>query len=80
MKEVYINLKEQGDCFIWRYLQEKCKSDLVSIDDLIWVIEELIADNEKLQEEFEDLENNLRDNYKPLSRSDYTGDSYDDNF
>ena len=31
-------------------------------------------------EDYEELEQDLEDNYRPLSRSEYTGDSYDDRF
>lgn len=49
-------------------------------DSIIPMIQDLLGEIHKLQEEYEDLQNDLESNYKPLSRSDYTGDSYDDRF
>lgn len=50
MKEIYINLKEQDEYFVWKWLQKKHKKDLVSIDELISDIEDLICDVEHLEE------------------------------
>lgn len=44
------------------------------------MIESLLIEIDTLQEKYDDLEQDLKDNYRPLPRSEYTGDSYDDRF
>ena len=80
MENVLIDIRQYEKYHVGRYLQKEFKKDLVSVEDLIGTIEELLADNEHLLEKYEDLVDDLEGNYRPLSRSDYTGDSYDDNF
>ena len=43
-------------------------------------IEDLEAEVEHLQQEYRKLEQDLQDNYQPLPRSAYTGDSDDDRY
>ena len=52
------------------------------IDDngMTELIEDLLSQIDILQEQYDDLEQDLHDNYRPLPRSEYTGDSYDDRF
>lgn len=41
--------------------------DIVSVLDLVCIIEELLEKCGSLEEELEDLQDNIRDNYKPIS-------------
>ncbi|MEE3344284.1 MAG: hypothetical protein VZS44_09360 [Bacilli bacterium] len=80
MKEVYINIKDFGELFIGKYLYENIGKDIISIEELIGILEDEIAEKEVWQEKYEDLEKDLEDNYISRPMSDYTGDSYDDRF
>ena len=73
MEQVYINLKDMNECFTKRYLQETLKKDLVSVNELIGLIEDLKGDYDVLQEKYEDLEQDMRDNYKPISVEEQIG-------
>lgn len=73
MEQLYINVKEMKEGFLKRYLQERFNKDLVSVDELIGLIEELKDDNDALQEKYEDLEQDMRDNYKPISVEEQIG-------
>ena len=59
MKEVYIIVK-------WLEIEELFNKDLVSVDELCEKIIELKMENDRLEEKIEDLENNLKDNYRPI--------------
>lgn len=80
MKEVYINIKDFGELFIGKYLYENTGKDIISIEELIGILEDEIAEKEVWQKKYEDLEKDLEDNYISRPMSDYTGDSYDDRF
>ena len=80
MNEVYINIKNMNECYIKRYMQDQFKKDLVSIEEIIALLEDLKGDYDELEEKFEDLQQDLEDNYIPRPMSDYTGDRYDDRF
>ena len=41
--------------------------DLVSIDDLLGIIQDLYYENERLKEEFEDYKRQVEDNYEKIS-------------
>ncbi len=41
--------------------------DLISINDLLGIIQDLYYENERIKEEFEDFKRQVEDNYKPLS-------------
>lgn len=43
------------------------KKDILSIEDLLVVLEELYADRERLQEELDHEIQDKQDNYKPIS-------------
>ena len=73
MEQVYINLKDMNECFTKRYLQETFKKDLVSVDELIGLIEDLKGDYDEAQEKIEDLEQDIRDNYKHISIEEQIG-------
>ena len=66
MKEVYINIKDLGDCYLKRYLDEKFKKDLISIDDLLTLTEDVIYDLENLKDEHRELQQDLEENYRPI--------------
>lgn len=68
-----IDLNNMNECYTKRYLKEKIGKDNITTDELIGLIEELIADKEELEEKYEDLENDLRDNYKPISYEEQIG-------
>ena len=73
MNQVYINIKDMNECYTKRYLQEKFKKDLVSVDELICLIEDLKGDYDEAQEKIEDLEQDIRDNYKRISVEEQIG-------
>ena len=75
MQEVYIK-KENLNKWIAKHFDK----DIISIDDLIGIIEDLDDEIEYWKEKYEDLEQDLEQNYIHRKRSDYTGDSYDDRF
>lgn len=41
--------------------------DLISIDDLLGIIQDLYYENERLKEEFEDFKRQVEDNYEKIS-------------
>lgn len=53
---------------------------LLSENSVMAMFEEMISQVDYLQEQYDDLEQDLHDNYRPLPMSEYTGDSYDDRF
>ena len=62
MEEIYIKI---ANCnFLKKYFKNK---DLVSIDDLLGIIEDLYYENERLKEEFEDFKRQVEDNYEKIS-------------
>ena len=77
MNEVYIKAEDLNSWIIKHLPSDK---DLYSINDLIGAIENLDCELDILQEKYDDLEQDLHDNYRPLPMSEYTGDSYDDRF
>lgn len=62
MDEVYIDMRDKN-WWIKKYFENK---DLVSIGDLIGVIEDLDGEVEHWKEKYEDLEEDLRENYRPI--------------
>ncbi len=56
------------------------KNNLLPTDNFMSVIEDLLCEVGRLEEQVESLENDIRDNYNSKSRSEYTGASYDDQF
>jgi hypothetical protein len=70
MNNVYIKRKDllDFDCIREETLERMgINKDILSIEDLLVVLEELYADKERLEEELEDLKQDVRDNYKPIS-------------
>lgn len=83
MNNVYIKRKDllDFDCIREETLERMgIKKDILSIEDLLVVLEELYADKERLEEELEDLRQDIRDNYKPISPYEMYGVSERDFF
>ena len=66
MNQVYINVKDFGEYYVGKYLEERFKKEIISVDDLICYIEDLIMEAEQWKEKYEDLEEDLQDNYRPI--------------
>lgn len=62
MNEVYIRTIDLNT-WVAKYFD---KQDLISIDDLIGCIEDLDSEVEKLKEKIEDIEQDKKDNWRPL--------------
>ena len=62
MENVYIKVEDMNK-WVAKYFPNK---DLVTIDDLLAVIEDLDSELENAKMDYEELENNLHDNYKPI--------------
>lgn len=73
MDQVYI---KKNDLSEWT--QKYFKEDLVSVDDLIRVIEDLDNELDRVKEEFDDYKQMVSDNYKPISASSMYGVSRND--
>jgi DNA-binding transcriptional regulator GbsR (MarR family) len=69
MNEVYIKT-ENLNKWIKQYFENK---DIISIDDMLTVIEDLDSEVERLKEKIEDMEQNIEDNYKPIPYSEQVG-------
>lgn len=61
-------------------LKEKIKdvtgcnvSEQLSLDDITGIIEDIICEYHRLEEEFEDYKENVRDNYRQISISEQVG-------
>ena len=61
MDEVYIDMRKENE-----WIRKYFNSDLVSIEELIAVIEDLDGEIEHWKEKYEELEEDLRENYKPI--------------
>ena len=68
MNEVFIKVK--GDAYLEQVFKDK---DLISIDELITKFQSLINDVEYLEEKVNDLENDIRDNYRPITHEEMYG-------
>ena len=73
MKNVFIK-REELNKWIAKYFKE----DLVSIDDILRVLEDLEFELDSLKEEFEDYKQMVEDNYKPISAYSMYGVSKND--
>lgn len=73
MKDIYIK-KEDLDSWISKYFVQ----DLISIDNLISVIEDLISEIERYEEKIKDLEQDIEENYERVSISRQVGISNKD--
>lgn len=63
MDKVYIKVEELNK-WVAKYFEGK---DIITIDDLLGVIEDLDSELEQEKEKYEELENRLHDNYEPIS-------------
>jgi hypothetical protein len=43
------------------------KKDLISVGELIGIMEDLYFEKERIEEEYEDFKKQVEDNYKPIS-------------
>lgn len=66
MENILINLEEQ---FHRRYF----KKDIVTLEEILEKIEELDDEVEKLRETYQELENDVKDNYRPISTMEQIG-------
>ena len=73
MENVFIK-REELNKWIAKYFKE----DLVSIDDILRVLEDLEFELDSLKEEFDDYKQMVADNYKPISLSSMYGVSKND--
>lgn len=73
MENVFIK-REELNKWIAKYFKE----DLVSIDDILRVLEDLEFELDSLKEEFEDYKQMVEDNYKPISAYSMYGVSRND--
>lgn len=73
MNQIYINIKDMNECYFKRYLQEQFKKDIVSIDEILGLLEDLKGDYDSLEEKFEDFKQDVEDNYKPVSYEEQIG-------
>lgn len=64
MDEIYLKTNELNS-WIAKYFDK----DLISIDDLIGVIEDLDGEVEDWKMKYEELQNDLEDNYRPISHA-----------
>lgn len=63
MDEIYIKADDLND-WIKKYLPKN--QDLYSIDDLIGAIEDMDGEIERLRNVIDDLEEDIRENYRPI--------------
>ena len=61
MDEVYIDMRKEN-----AWIRKYFNSDLVSIEELLATIEDLDGEIEHWKEKYQDLEEDLRENYKPI--------------
>ena len=73
MDDIYVDMRTQN-----RWIQKYFDKDLVSVDELLGTIEDLGDEIEHWKEKYEDLEQNLQDNYKPISHWEQYGISEGD--
>ena len=76
MKEILLDIRDWNN---WEKDRFKDK-DYITLYDLLADYQDLILENERLEEQYNDLQKDLEDNYVSRPMSDYTGSSYDDRF
>lgn len=69
MEHIFIDMREQG-ITLSNHFKGK---DLVSIEEILTRLEELIDDIGYLQEEFDDFKREVEDNYRPLTQAEQIG-------
>lgn len=65
MEKILVDIREESKQ-IKRIFENK---DLISIEDLLSKIEELDDDKGYLEDKIKDMEQDIEDNYKPISKS-----------
>ena len=67
MNEIYINIKDFGDnSWLGKYLFKKFNKDLISVDNLLDLIEDLKCDVEYLEDKVREMEQDIEENYRPI--------------
>lgn len=69
MENVYIKVQDMNKWVAKHFPNQ----DLVTIEEILGVIEELDSELETKKREYKELENNLHENYKPISSYDMYG-------
>ena len=69
MENIYVDMRKQG-FVLSNHFKNK---DMVSIEDILTELEEVIDDMEALQEEFDEYKRDVEDNYKPISYAEQIG-------
>lgn len=69
MEHIYIDMREQGFT-LSNHFKNK---DMVSIEEILAELEQVIDDKGALQEEFDDFKREVEDNYKPISYAEQVG-------
>lgn len=64
MEKILVDIREESEQ-IKRIFENK---DLISIEDLLSKIEELDDDKGYLEDKIKDMEQDIEDNYKPISK------------
>lgn len=71
MNEVFIRVDTFSKSEIEKINKYACKNytdkDIISVEDLVAIIEELGYECGSLEERIEDLENDIENNYRPIS-------------
>lgn len=73
MNNVYIKKEELNE-----WLKKYFKGDLISINDMISVMENLDGEIDRLKEKIEDIEQDKKDNYRPINNYSLYGVSESD--
>ena len=68
MDEVFIDIRKEN-----RWIRKYFDTDYVSIEQLLATIEDLDGEVENWKEKYQDLEEDLRENYKPIPYSEQVG-------
>lgn len=83
MKDIYLKRQDllDFDCLNEERLNRiGIKKDLVSIEDILGCMEDLLFENDRLEERIRDLENDIEYNYKPIDAYEMYGVSEKDFF
>jgi len=75
MDRIYIDKYDLPDSVRLKYFDGV---DRISIEDLIYTIDELYSELEKLQEDFDDYKQEVNDNYKFVGQAEQIG--YNENW
>lgn len=73
MNNVFIKKEELNE-----WVAKHFKGDLISINDMISVIEDLDSEIDRLEEKIEDIEQDKEDNYRPINNYSLYGVSESD--